>query len=55
MAMKIHVSLSNQGGELDGVTVVAPEEAAEAAIRMIRAAGELHDGDRIVVRELPDN
>ena len=62
---KLKVTLRNMGGALDtrvvqeehkivfGKRVISPveEEAASAAIGMIREAGELHPGDSIVIVE----
>jgi predicted RNase H-like HicB family nuclease len=47
--MAIRVSLQNSAGELDGKTVKSAMEAAKAAIEIIKATGELYDGDKIVV------
>jgi hypothetical protein len=45
------VQLCNIGGELNHRDVTTEQEAAEAAIEMIREAGELHHGDKILVTD----
>lgn len=47
----IKISFQNSGGELDSRTAKSPTAAVEAMVEMIREAGELHDGDTIVVTE----
>jgi len=47
----IKVSLHNSGGELDSKTVETPADAVEAAIEIIRSAGELFGGDKIIVTD----
>jgi hypothetical protein len=61
--MKLIVTFTNSvGGVLDSRTVIAREsrtqklntveqEAADAAVEMIRSAGELHHGDKISITE----
>ena len=49
----IRISFQNSGGELDFREADTEEQAAEALIEMIREAGSLQDGDKIVITE-PD-
>ena len=44
------VTLNNMGGELESKTAQTPEQAAEAAVKMIEAAGVLYSGDSITIR-----
>lgn len=52
MNIMLKVAMLNEGGELDSSVVASTEAAAEALIEMVRAAGELHDGDRFTVTAL---
>lgn len=45
------VTLSNSGGPLASRTVSSEEQAAQAALELIREAGSLCDGDSITVEE----
>lgn len=47
----IKISFRNEAGELDHRFVDDEEKAAEMACAMIRAAGSLQHGDRIVITE----
>lgn len=44
------VTFNNSAGELESKTAQTPEQAAEAAIAMIEAAGVLYTGDNITIR-----
>lgn len=50
---KYLVLFCNSGGELDRRYAHNEEDAAHFAADMIREAGELHDGDKIIVQEIP--
>jgi|688.fasta_scaffold2678004_2 hypothetical protein len=49
------VSFNNTAGELESKTAQTPEQAAEAAIAMIEAAGVLYNGDHITIRGEADD
>ena len=52
--MTIRVTFKNSGGELDYKIVDDPIAAADAAIEMIKSAGELYHGDSITIIDLED-
>ena len=49
----VRVTFCNDGGELDSRTAKDEAEAALMAVAMITEAGELYDGDRIEITEVP--
>lgn len=45
------IELHNSGGVIDSAVAHTDEDCAREAIGLIRKAGYLNDGDKIVVRE----
>jgi len=45
----LKITLSNSGGPLDSIEASTWDEAAEAAIQLIKEAGSLREGDVIAV------
>jgi hypothetical protein len=50
-SMTIKVSLQNSAGEIDSRTVESPVDAVEAVAEMVREAGELFGGDKIIISD----
>ena len=48
----LNITWTNGGGVIDAEEAPDPAAAIEVAIAMLRAAGELHDGDNIHVQEV---
>lgn len=47
--MAIKVSFQNSGGELSSETAATHQEAMIVAVRMLTDAGELYDGDKLII------
>lgn len=43
------VTFNNAGGEIESQTAQTPEQVAQAAVKMIEAAGVLYSGDSITI------
>jgi hypothetical protein len=49
------VTFNNMAGELESKTAQTPEQAAQAAIAMIEAAGVMYSGDTIQIQGEDDD